>query len=245
MIGADGGEGLDRLNALPSTKGLMPKVEGSTPASLGKGQFGQVLLGRSEQGKRVAIKVMPHEDRKEGDSPLEAEASILAELSGREGFPEFLFHGPATISGVPSDVLVMELLGASLLERCWTSTSADPLCTQSAAIRSRVFNAAAVLRIGRMVLRSLETLAARNLVHNDLKPGNLLFGCYGTGREDQVHIIDFGGVTRGGEARDDCDVDDVLQTGQDFTCGGGTPLFASLAAMEGRPTRPVDDLVSP
>ena len=62
----------------------------------------------------------------EGDSPLDAEATILAQLSGKDGFPNFLFHGPATISGVPSDVLVMELLGASLLVttqglKPWTS----------------------------------------------------------------------------------------------------------------------------
>ena len=220
VIGEFGGEGMEGYDTEAA----------SAAQTLGKGHFGKVLLGRSDQGTKVAIKVMPQACT----APLAAEAAILSELNGKDGFPRFLFHGSeANVLGAPSDVLVMELLGASLLERCESSTAEDDMCTPHQAISSRVYSAESALRIGRQCLSSLQTLGELNLVHNDIKPSNLLFGAECSGRENQVHIIDFGGVTQGG----------ALPT-RDFTCGGGTPLFVSLAGMEGRNTRPVDDVES-
>ena len=85
---------------------------------LGSGHYGKVLLGRSARHGRVAIKVMP---RGAEDSSLAREAAALAAVGGEAGFPALLYHGQQTVLGRPSDVIVMELLGPSIEDLCWTA----------------------------------------------------------------------------------------------------------------------------
>jgi hypothetical protein len=46
------------------------------------------------------------------------------------------------------------------------------------------------------------------------------------------------------EASDECFVPVDNNEGEELNAGGGTPLYASLAQLEGRPTSPVDDIES-
>ena len=73
-------------------------------------------------------------------------------------------------------------------------------------------------------------------IHNDVKPANLLIGAKGSMEEQQqLHLIDFGLTTR----RDDTAPPDAPG---DKSARVGTPMYASIAAHEGRVTRPVDDV---
>ena len=89
----------------------------------------------------------------------------------------------------------------------------------------------AMLRVGRDVLRALRSLAEARIVHNDIKPTNILFG----DGSRRAHLADYGMATECDAAA--CDAPDIRY-------GGGTPLFASLAAQGGLPTTPADDLES-
>ena len=63
----------------------------------------------------------------------------------------------------------------------------------------------------------------------------------------QAHLLDFGMVTcleavpRASEA---CNLVYEEEARENLAAGGGTPLYASLAQLQGRPTTPVDDIES-
>jgi len=204
---------------------------------LGSGRFGQVFLGRCEHkpdNDPVAIKVTYYlEDAPTHlQSKLALEAEILRAMSGNKGFPEVYYDARATVFGKPSDVLVMQLLGEPLLQRCWTDYETDDLC------ENRVYTEPAIMRIGRDMLRCLQRMHAAGFMHNDLKPTNMLFGPKGSKREDCSHLVDFGMATRAGEIHGD------TVEGCELQAGGASPLFASLRQLEGKPTRPIDDIES-
>ena len=112
------------------------------------------------------------------------------------------------------------------------------------------------LKIGRDTVRCLRALHAAGVVHNDVKPLNILYGAAGSGREADAHLLDFGTATSveapaeggapaaasesglGGEL-----VAGVVRTPA-ISTGGGIPLFASVAQLTGRRTSPVDDVES-
>lgn len=214
---------------------------------LGAGCFGTVYVGESSVHGRVAIKVMAADAPDEATSRLAREAEVLRVVGGRPGFPALLYQGQQRVFGKESEVLAMQLLGGT--------------------VESAVRDGDAVLRVGRDVLRCLKTLHDAGYVHNDLKPANMLFGPKGSGaRERQCHIIDFGMATRRGEeatpgaaARREANADEAAGDDESVgssdaavaaaaaggvSYGGGTPLFASVAQHEMRPTRPADDLES-
>ena len=194
---------------------------------LGRGQFGKVFRGRSTDGAAtdVAIKVMPDGAPSHEQSRLALEAKILRAMSGVDGFPILHYDARQTVFGVPSDVLVMGLLGASV-RSVYLST---PLEERPAAVR----------KIGCDVIRCLRELHAAGFVHNDIKPGNILFGPPGTPQEERAHLLDFGSATE-----PYCLQAIEVPEGCELTAGGGIPLFASLAQLQGRPTAPVDDIES-
>lgn len=204
---------------------------------LGSGRFGLVFRGRCEITKDhtpVAIKVTHYiEDAPtHQQSKLALEATILRAMSGNKGFPTVLYDARQSVFGKPSDVLVMQLLGKTILDRCIAKDKGDTLC------KDKCFTEAAVMKIGSDVLGCLRQIHEAGFMHNDLKPMNMLFGAQGSGNEDDVHLVDFGMATRVGLLQDDSVGGCTLQA------GGASPMFASLAQLEKRPTRPVDDVES-
>jgi len=192
---------------------------------LGEGRFGTVLLGEGESGD-VAVKV--------AQCPLaglEREAAVLRAMQGAIGFPA-LIHYEETCS-----LLVMERLGLSL-QQIWETESC-----------STHLPASYVLRVGRDALRRLRQLHHAGYAHNDMKPANLLLGAEGGSREAELHLIDFGLASALGadNMRETDGPNEAVFSSQ----GGGskvervgTPMYASIAAHEGRRTRAVDDVES-
>jgi len=208
---------------------------------LGNGRFGLVFRGRCENSPDhypVAIKVTYNlEDAPtHQQSKLALEAKVLRAMSGVKGFPKVLHDSRQKIFQKPSDVLVMQLLGRPLLKRVWDEDYGDVLCSSN----HKSFTIDAVMKIGRDVLNCLQHLHKAGYTHNDLKPNNMLFGAQGDGEgeENDVHLVDFGMVTELGQSQDD------FVDGCKLQAGGASPVFASLAQLEGRPTRPVDDVES-
>jgi len=208
-----------------------------TADRLGNGRFGQVFRGRCEitpDHTPVAIKVTNYiEDAPtHQQSKLAVEATILRSMSGKIGFPIILYDARQPIFGKVSDVLVMQLLGRPLLHRCLAKDAGDKLC------EGKSFTDSAVMKFGADLLQCLRDLHEAGFMHNDLKPMNMLFGAQGSGNEDDVHLVDFGMATRIGKRQDD------TVGGCKLQAGGASPIFASLAQLEKRPTRPVDDIES-
>jgi hypothetical protein len=190
---------------------------------LGKGQFGKVYRGSSKKHGDVAIKVVPDGAPSHDRSRLALEAKILRAMSGKRGSVVLHYDARQTVFGRPSDVLVMSLLGGNV----------ETVLSKGDAERH-----ALVLKIGRDVVQCLRSLHEAGYIHNDVKPANILFGPPGTDRKDDAHLMDFGMATCTGILQDS------VVEGRELAAGGGTPLYASLAQLEGRTTSPVDDIES-
>jgi len=237
------------LIELIGPQGVHPLVRSAAAARrqdaslLGRGAFASVFLGRPAVGSghgRVAVKVQQQDAPSLEQSRLAREAEIMRAVSGSPGFARLLYEGQQCVFGSPSDVLVMELLGDTVQRHCWDLRQGgggdDGDSVEDELCEGNHLSAAGVVRLGRDVLRALKTLHATGFVHNDIKPANILFGAAGSGRESEAFLVDFGTATLSGE----CDVDADCR----LHFGGGTPLFGSLAQINGQPTRPVDDVES-
>ena len=237
------------LIELIGPQGVHPLVRSAAAARrqdaslLGRGAFASVFLGRPAVGSghgRVAVKVQQQDAPSLEQSRLAREAEIMRAVSGSPGFTRLLYEGQQCVFGSPSDVLVMELLGDTVQRHCWDLRQGgggdDGDSVEDELCEGNHLSAAGVVRLGRDVLRALKTLHATGFVHNDIKPANILFGAAGSGRESEAFLVDFGTATLSGE----CDVDADCR----LHFGGGTPLFGSLAQINGQPTRPVDDVES-
>ena len=197
---------------------------------LGEGRFGDVLLGETSDGGQVAVKVALRQA-----AHLAHEAAVLRALDGVEGFPKLLHYQRA--DGPISELLVMECLGLSL-QTVWETSS-----------QRATLSASKVLRIGQDVLQCLRHLHFAGYLHNDLKPSNILLGAPDSARATCAHLVDFGYATtiRPSEAHTqepDGDEWAVPEQVRDRPQGVGSPAWASLAALEGRPLCPHDDVES-
>jgi len=215
---------------------------------LGKGHFGSVLLGERSDGTAVAVKLALRLDR---------EAATLKVMEGDAGFPSLL-HYKKRGGGSRNELLVMERLGPSL-QSLWEEIG--PAC----------FSAPTVLHIGRGALRCLKRLHFAGVVHNDIKPANLVLpantggSALGDGAAAaavEVMLIDFGISTR---AQDVIRCDDAPPTMRQplevcrvpaepsatydsdlkmYVAPIGTPDFASIKQHERSLTSAVDDVES-
>lgn len=214
---------------------------------LGKGHFGSVLLGETSNGAAVAVKIGLRLDR---------EAATLRVMQGDAGFPSLLQYKTRG-GGSRNELLVMERLGPSL-QSLWEE------------VGPTYFSVPTLLHIGRGALRCLQRLHFAGVVHNDIKPANIVLPSRPSALDDGgsapaatgVMLIDFGISTRAkGVIRCDetppmmrhplevCRVPSEPSATYDsdlkmYVAPIGTPDFASIAQHERKVTHAIDDVES-
>jgi casein kinase 1 len=151
---------------------------------IGRGSFGDVRLAARESAKGAggeggsssnsstpAVIAIKLEETKEGNQ-LELEAKVYKTLSGVTGFPDVYAVGEAGAHRY----MAMQLLGPSL----------EDLFSFS----GRRFSTKTLCMIALQLLRRIEFLHSKSIVHRDLKSANVLMG--GVGDESTLYVIDFG-----------------------------------------------------
>ena len=119
---------------------------------LGGGSFGELYMGRSPRGERVAMKVERHDHNCKYSSPqLRHEYKVYRELVGCKGFANIYYYG----SLEDSNVMVMDLLHMSLEDRFHKS--------------DKQFSLRTILHIADQMIERAETLHSRHLIHRDIK----------------------------------------------------------------------------
>jgi len=137
---------------------------------LGSGAFGEVYLGNdAKTGEGLAVKM---ESVKSKTPQLLYEAKLYKILAGGVGIPSVHWCG---VEGV-YNIMVMDLMGPSLEDLV--------------ASCKRKFRLKTTLMIADQLVKLVEYVHSKNLVHRDIKPDNFLIG---TGKNaHQLYIIDFG-----------------------------------------------------
>jgi len=205
----------------PSNKSLPISQVGAgkyeVKKKIGAGCFGDVYRGVvKETGEEVAMKL----EKKSCEMPqLKHEADILAKLTG-DGPPPQGFTIPLLSSSEgPYNVMVMPMLSRSLEDCC--QMSGGTLSVYSS------------LLICDQVLRRIEYLHSKGLVHRDIKSENFMFGA--KERQNIVYLIDFGLTKEWYTAKGHI----PFKKGQPLT---GTARFASIKVHEGHEQGRRDDL---
>eukprot|EP01102_Stenamoeba_stenopodia_P002062 TRINITY_DN1182_c0_g2_i1.p1 TRINITY_DN1182_c0_g2~~TRINITY_DN1182_c0_g2_i1.p1 ORF type:complete len:408 (-),score=60.55 TRINITY_DN1182_c0_g2_i1:203-1426(-) len=137
---------------------------------IGSGSFGSIFMGTVVgTNEEVAIKL---ESAKTKHQQLLYEARNYNILSGGVGIPNICWYG---VEG-DYNVMVMDLLGPSLEDLF-------NFC-------HRKFSLKTVLMLADQMLRRLEYIHSKNLIHRDVKPDNFVVG---VGKKAHLtYIIDFG-----------------------------------------------------
>ncbi|OHT14408.1 Casein kinase I isoform delta-like protein [Tritrichomonas foetus] len=186
---------------------------------IGGGSFGQIYNGIDmKTGEEVAMKIEPVVNNTRSIQ-LCNEAKIYRILDGALGFPKLKEF--ATDEGL--NALVMEILGDSLYSLFKKSNFKFSLKT--------------VLMIAEQLISRVQFLHSKGIIHNDIKPGNLITGI---GKNSNIiYLIDFGLATkfRGFYNNQHIDYSD----GHKFF---GTPEFASINSYKGVARSRRDDLES-
>jgi eukaryotic-like serine/threonine-protein kinase len=168
----------------------------------GRGGMGVVHQALDRQtGAQVAVKIL-HSRGAVELARFEQEAKVLAELS-HPAIVRYFDHG-TTLDGAP--YIAMEWLDGETLE--------DRL------LRGRLAPGE-VARIGHLVLGALAAAHSRDIVHRDIKPGNIFLVKDGP---DDVRVLDFG------IARRRLDIKRFTRDGNTV----GTPLYTSPEQARGR-----------
>ncbi|MDT0449387.1 WD40 repeat domain-containing serine/threonine protein kinase [Streptomyces hesseae] len=136
---------------------------------LGAGGMGQVFLGASQSGRKVAVKLILPElaDAPQFRARFKREVDAARQVGG--------FHTAQVVDADPdvaSPWLVTAFIPGPTLQR--TVTERGPLAPD------------AVLRLGAGLAEGLAAIHRCGLVHRDLKPGNVILA------DDGPRIIDFG-----------------------------------------------------
>jgi serine/threonine protein kinase len=174
-------------------------------SQVGKGHWSTVHKANDSQtGADVAVKL------EEGIHPARSfllrEGKILKHLQGSPGIPAIIDLG----STPTHNYLVMELLEANMEELY---------------LRKNLSQIDVMFKAEQM-LTALEGVHVKQIVHQDLKPKNIM------ARANKVYLIDFGLSTKIRPVKDAPRTKGLL----------GTPSFASLAALLGVRQLPKDDL---
>ena len=134
-----------------------------------EGSFGSVFKGQNiRNGDLVAIKF---ESKTDDKKMLKNEAKIYQYLGKLNGFPHLKWYGTTE----SHTYLVLDLLGVSL---------SDML-----KIYKR-FSLKTTLLLGIQIIKIVELLHSKHLLHRDIKPDNFIFGLGTT--TNKLHLIDFG-----------------------------------------------------
>jgi serine/threonine protein kinase len=136
---------------------------------IGDGSFGTIFEGINiRTNENVAIKIEPVEKNLK---LLKNESNIYNYLNNVSGIPTIKWFGKDS----DNYYMVINLLGSSL---------------ESVKKEKGTFSLHETLQIGIQIIKLLETIHQKGLVHRDIKPDNFLFGL--KENEKKIHIIDFG-----------------------------------------------------
>jgi serine/threonine protein kinase len=134
---------------------------------IGEGSFGSIYKAQNcRTREEVAIKIEPIE---KGANLLKNESIVYQYLLGTPGIPQVKWYGKDEINYY----MVIPLLGKSLNQLFY---------------EKQLFSLKLVLQIGIQLLKLLQSIHKKGLVHRDIKPDNFLLGCNST----QLFLIDFG-----------------------------------------------------
>jgi len=179
-----------------------------------EGSFGIIFKGENVRtNDLVAIKFEPKDIEKK---TLKNEAKIYQYFGRIDGFPQLKLFG----TNENNNYLVMDLLGVSLSEMIQYY---------------KVFSLKTVLLLGVQIIKRIQILHEKLLLHRDIKPDNFLFGLGKT--TNKLHIIDFGISKR-------YDYDGVHISESKIHKLIGTPNFVSLNVHNGIEPSRRDDLES-
>ena len=129
---------------------------------IGMGEFGTIFKGENIRTKEpVAIKIEPNAS---STKMLKREAQIYQYLGKEPGIPQVKWYG----SFDDYNYMVLPLFGNSLSKN--------------------TFSLVESLSVGKKIVKILQYIHEKGLLHRDVKPENFVFGQDGKG----VYIIDFG-----------------------------------------------------
>ena len=187
---------------------------------IGEGTFGSIYEAQSiDNNKLYAIKL---EDMKHGQYMLENESFILSNLN-IPLIPKFKCYGYIGTF----IVLVMELLGKSL----------DIILTEKTLTK---LSLRCVCNIAYQIISILEILHNCNIIHLDIKPGNIAIG---KGEKSKyIYLLDFGlSIEYNNNNHKNIESQKIEQNNKEFI---GNARYSSINALEGGALSKRDDLES-
>jgi len=201
---------------------------------IGEGAFGHVLVATSRQnGERVALKRIPKKLASREDFQREMEALLRIQKWG--GHPHICALREHFDEGGHYYLILDLVEGGEMFDHL---------------VNHGAFSEADAARLVREVASALDFLHGIGVVHNDVKPENLMLSTSVRG-DGSIQLVDFGCAEVEGEDDDDDDHDvDGISTargrmiangGVKRSAGGGgfTPAYSSPEAFEDRDSPPL------